>query len=302
MCRVDHRPVDAMAHGRPSATGKRRPCVPHCVVDARHRVAVLGISLGVPRSSHHLLRRAKKGSPAHADFGVVVLVGGSPVPPQAVAESKDRVTSPCRLWGRRTYAKAMRSAPPMPVGGNEGPRDPYERPRLTRHSYSKQNVHHTVRTTDDVKTYDDMVNNKGIKGLRTLASTGDGGLEDALEELASGSFGLVPPDPANGTTLTLLEESEEVISTCSQRDPRRSEVSTTKQETYRIGERRFSFLRQDNGPRSSLSIEPGFGRCSGFHREFARRFTEGIKKLAGNMPGDHRGEDQKTCHKYAGGY
>ncbi|RZS26002.1 hypothetical protein BHM03_00059291 [Ensete ventricosum] len=129
MCRVDHRPVDAMAHGRPSATGKRRPCVPHCVVDARHPVAVLGISLGVPRSSHHLLRRAKKGSPAHADFGVVVLVGGSPVPPQAVAESKDRVTSPCRLWGRRTYAKAMRSAPPMPVGGNEGPRDPYERPR-----------------------------------------------------------------------------------------------------------------------------------------------------------------------------
>ncbi|RRT54217.1 hypothetical protein B296_00035861 [Ensete ventricosum] len=54
---------------------------------------------------------------------------GSPVPPQAVAESKDRVTSPCRLWGRRTYAKAMRSAPPTPVGGNEGPRDPYERPR-----------------------------------------------------------------------------------------------------------------------------------------------------------------------------
>ncbi|RRT54216.1 hypothetical protein B296_00035862 [Ensete ventricosum] len=178
--------------------------------------------------------------------------------------------------------------------------------------------------------------------LRTLASTGDGGPEDALEELASGSFGLVPPDPANGTTLTLLEESEEVISTCSQKHPRRSEVSTMKQETYRIGERRFSFLRQDNGPRSSLSIEPGFGRCGGFHQdfarrftegikklagntpdngprsilsiepgfercggfhqEFARRFTEGIKKLAGNTPGDHRGEDQKTCHKYAGGY
>ncbi|RZS18050.1 hypothetical protein BHM03_00050271, partial [Ensete ventricosum] len=60
----------------------------------------------------------------------------------------------------------------------------------------------------------------------------------------------------------------------------------------------FVQLEPDNGPRSSLSIGPGFGRCSGFHREFAKRFTEGIGKLDGNM----LGEDQKTCCKYAGDY
>ncbi|RRT36317.1 hypothetical protein B296_00046797 [Ensete ventricosum] len=43
-------------------------------------------------------------------------------------------------------------------------------------------------------------------------------------------------------------------------------------------------------------------RCDGFCREFARRFAEGISKLVGNTPGDHRGEDQKTCCKYARGY
>ncbi|RWW57973.1 hypothetical protein BHE74_00035197 [Ensete ventricosum] len=57
-----------------------------------------------------------------------------------------------------------------------------------------------------------------------------------------------------------------------------------------------------NGLRSSLSIRLGFGRCGGFRREFTRIFVEGIEKLAGNTPGDHLGEDQKTCHKYAGGY
>ncbi|RWW74504.1 hypothetical protein BHE74_00017570 [Ensete ventricosum] len=56
-------------------------------------------------------------------------------------------------------------------------------------------------------------------------------------------------------------------------------------------------LQPDNGPRSSLSIGPGFERCGGFRREFARRFVEGIGKLAENTPGDHRGEDQKTCRK-----
>ncbi|RWV94987.1 hypothetical protein BHE74_00058902 [Ensete ventricosum] len=61
-------------------------------------------------------------------------------------------------------------------------------------------------------------------------------------------------------------------------------------------------LQPDNGPRSSLSIGPGCGRCGGFRWEFTRRFTEGIGKLAGNTPGDHRKEDQKTYHKYAGGY
>ncbi|RRT82465.1 hypothetical protein B296_00015779 [Ensete ventricosum] len=51
------------------------------------------------------------------------------------------------------------------------------------------------------------------KSLRTLVSTGDGGPEDVPEELASGSSKLVPPDPMEVTTLTLLDESEEVIPT-----------------------------------------------------------------------------------------
>ncbi|RWV79235.1 hypothetical protein GW17_00059668, partial [Ensete ventricosum] len=47
-------------------------------------------------------------------------------------------------------------------------------------------------------------------------------------------------------------------------------------------------LQPDDEPRSSLSIRPGFRRCSGISPKFARRFTEGIRKLAGNMLGDHR--------------
>ncbi|RWV83089.1 hypothetical protein GW17_00055352 [Ensete ventricosum] len=40
-------------------------------------------------------------------------------------------------------------------------------------------------------------------------------------------------------------------------------------------------LQPDDGPRSSLSIGPGFGRCSGISSKFTRRFTKGIGKLAG---------------------
>ncbi|RWW52964.1 hypothetical protein BHE74_00040574, partial [Ensete ventricosum] len=47
-------------------------------------------------------------------------------------------------------------------------------------------------------------------------------------------------------------------------------------------------LQPDDGLRSSLSIGPRFGRYSGISLEFARRFTEGIGKLAGNMSGDYR--------------
>ncbi|RRT45201.1 hypothetical protein B296_00028244, partial [Ensete ventricosum] len=47
-------------------------------------------------------------------------------------------------------------------------------------------------------------------------------------------------------------------------------------------------LQPDDGPRSSLSIEPGFERCSGISPKFARRFIEGIGKLAGNTSGDRR--------------
>ncbi|RZS20488.1 hypothetical protein BHM03_00053016 [Ensete ventricosum] len=42
------------------------------------------------------------------------------------------------------------------------------------------------------------------------------------------------------------------------------------------------------GPRSSLSIGLGFGRCSGISPKFARRFSEWIEKLAGNTLGDRR--------------
>ncbi|RRT47080.1 hypothetical protein B296_00031561, partial [Ensete ventricosum] len=45
-------------------------------------------------------------------------------------------------------------------------------------------------------------------------------------------------------------------------------------------------LQPDDGSRSSLSIGPGFGRCSGISPKFARRFAKGIGKLAGNMSGD----------------
>ncbi|RWW76162.1 hypothetical protein BHE74_00015765 [Ensete ventricosum] len=47
-------------------------------------------------------------------------------------------------------------------------------------------------------------------------------------------------------------------------------------------------LQPDDGPRSSLSIGLGFGRCSRISSEFTRRFTEGIEKLARNMLGDCR--------------
>ncbi|RZS13901.1 hypothetical protein BHM03_00045536 [Ensete ventricosum] len=47
-------------------------------------------------------------------------------------------------------------------------------------------------------------------------------------------------------------------------------------------------LQPDDGLRSSLSIGPRFGRYSGISPEFARRFTEGIGKLAGNMSGDYQ--------------
>ncbi|RZR71439.1 hypothetical protein BHM03_00005142 [Ensete ventricosum] len=45
---------------------------------------------------------------------------------------------------------------------------------------------------------------------------------------------------------------------------------------------------RNDGSRSSLSIGPGFGRSSGISSEFARRFAEGIGKLARNMLGDYR--------------
>ncbi|RRT36519.1 hypothetical protein B296_00042613 [Ensete ventricosum] len=56
-------------------------------------------------------------------------------------------------------------------------------------------------------------------------------------------------------------------------------------------------LQPDDVPRSSLSIELGFGQYSGISPKFARRFAEGIGKVAGNTPRDRR----KTRHKNVGG-
>ncbi|RWW02117.1 hypothetical protein GW17_00034809 [Ensete ventricosum] len=47
-------------------------------------------------------------------------------------------------------------------------------------------------------------------------------------------------------------------------------------------------LQLDDGSRSSLGIEPGSDDVVGPRREFARRFIEGIEKLARNMLRDHR--------------
>ncbi|RWW75949.1 hypothetical protein BHE74_00015983 [Ensete ventricosum] len=45
-------------------------------------------------------------------------------------------------------------------------------------------------------------------------------------------------------------------------------------------------LQPDNGPRSSLGIGLGLDNAVGPCREFAKRFAEGIGKLAGSTPGD----------------
>ncbi|RWW70995.1 hypothetical protein BHE74_00021298, partial [Ensete ventricosum] len=38
----------------------------------------------------------------------------------------------------------------------------------------------------------------------------------------------------------------------------------------------------------------------GSRRKFARRFTEGIGKLAGNAKGDYWKEDRRTCREVTG--
>ncbi|RRT47843.1 hypothetical protein B296_00028916 [Ensete ventricosum] len=58
----------------------------------------------------------------------------------------------------------------------------------------------------------------------------------------------------------------------------------------------------DDGPRSSLSIELGLVDLVGSHQEFAKRFTEGMGKLAGSTPGDQSEEDRMTYRKHVGGY
>ncbi|RRT75239.1 hypothetical protein B296_00026825 [Ensete ventricosum] len=61
-------------------------------------------------------------------------------------------------------------------------------------------------------------------------------------------------------------------------------------------------LQPDDTPRQSLGIGPSSDNAVGSRQKFARRFVEGIGKLAGNAKGDRRKEDWRTCHKMAGGY
>ncbi|RWV84530.1 hypothetical protein GW17_00053749, partial [Ensete ventricosum] len=56
-------------------------------------------------------------------------------------------------------------------------------------------------------------------------------------------------------------------------------------------------LQPDDGPRYSLGIGSSSDDVVGSRRKFARRFAEGIGKLAENAKGD-----QRTCRKIAGGY
>ncbi|RRT38393.1 hypothetical protein B296_00018742 [Ensete ventricosum] len=60
-------------------------------------------------------------------------------------------------------------------------------------------------------------------------------------------------------------------------------------------------LQLDDGPRYNLGIGSSSDDAVGSHQKFARRFTEGIRKLAGNVKGDHWKEDQRTYRKIAGG-
>ncbi|RWV80856.1 hypothetical protein GW17_00057801 [Ensete ventricosum] len=61
-------------------------------------------------------------------------------------------------------------------------------------------------------------------------------------------------------------------------------------------------LQPDDGPRYSLGIWPSSNDTVGSHWKFARRFAEGIGKLARNVKGDRREEDRRTCRKIARGY
>ncbi|RRT34851.1 hypothetical protein B296_00025147 [Ensete ventricosum] len=47
-------------------------------------------------------------------------------------------------------------------------------------------------------------------------------------------------------------------------------------------------LQPDDGPRSSLGLGPGSDDAVEHRREFAKRFAEWIRKLAGNMSGDRQ--------------
>ncbi|RWW54248.1 hypothetical protein BHE74_00039178 [Ensete ventricosum] len=60
-------------------------------------------------------------------------------------------------------------------------------------------------------------------------------------------------------------------------------------------------LQPNDGPRYTLDIGLSSDDAVGSRRKFARRFVEGIRKLAGNTKGDHWKENRRTCRKIAGG-
>ncbi|RWW11714.1 hypothetical protein GW17_00024654 [Ensete ventricosum] len=59
-------------------------------------------------------------------------------------------------------------------------------------------------------------------------------------------------------------------------------------------------LQPDDWPRYSLGIEPSSDDAVGSRRKFARRFVEGIGKLARNAKGDRREEDRRIYRKIIG--
>ncbi|RWW65062.1 hypothetical protein BHE74_00027656 [Ensete ventricosum] len=68
----------------------------------------------------------------------------------------------------------------------------------------------------------------------------------------------------------------------------RKGVYQKKIETHRKIIEGSQKLTGIDGPRSCLGIGLGFDDAMGPRLEFARRFAEGIGKLAGNMPGDRQ--------------
>ncbi|RWV81829.1 hypothetical protein GW17_00056719, partial [Ensete ventricosum] len=97
---------------------------------------------------------------------------------------------------------------------------------------------------------------------------------------------------AVGNSLRVRQELVEGVESLS---GWRNGVRQKKIKTHRKIVGAAEKLAGNNGPRSSLSIRPGFRRCSGISSKFARRFAEEIGKLAGNTPGDHRKKTERLA-------
>ncbi|RZS29337.1 hypothetical protein BHM03_00063058 [Ensete ventricosum] len=63
-------------------------------------------------------------------------------------------------------------------------------------------------------------------------------------------------------------------------------------------------MTQGSSPKEDLDLPEdyrGLDDAVRSRRKFARRFTEGIRKLARNAKGDRQKEDRRTCRKIVGG-